>query len=95
MSKNRNKIGVTPEQREALGKYQKDFMAAAPHIAELATAAKQMHQAIVDAPLWRVVENPKPDAAQDKPPELWSVGHAKVNYVDHIKTTNDEGTQDK
>jgi hypothetical protein len=94
MSKRDSRIGVTPEQREALGKYQKDFQAALPHITELARSAKAMHQAIVDAPLWRVVENPKPEAAQDKP-ELWSVGHAKVNYVDHIKTTNDEGTQEK
>jgi hypothetical protein len=86
MSKSDNKIQVTPEQREALGQYQRDFRAALPHIAELATA--------VDAPVWNIVQNPKPEGAQDKP-QLWSVGHAKVNYVDHIETTNDEGTQGK
>jgi hypothetical protein len=94
MSKSDKRIQVTPEQREALGKYQRDFRAALPHIAELATAAKNMHQALVDAPVWNIVQNPKPEGAQDKP-QLWSVGHAKVNYVDHIETTNDEGTQGK
>lgn len=94
MSKRDKKIQVTPEQREALDQYQKDFRKAAPQIAELASAAKGMHQALLDAPLWSVVENPKPEGHQDKP-ELWTVGHAKVNYVDHIKTTNDEGTQQK
>lgn len=89
-----NRIKVTPEQREALGKYQRDFKAAMPHITELATAAKGMHDALLGAPLWRVTEAPKPEGLQPKP-ELWSVGHAEVNYVEHIKTTNDEGTQQK
>jgi hypothetical protein len=88
------RIQVTPEQREALGQYQRDFRKALPYITELAQSAKQMHQALVDAPMWSIVQNPKPEGAQDKP-ELWSVGHAKVNYVDHIETTNDEGTQTK
>jgi hypothetical protein len=94
MSKQRNKIPVTAEQREALDKYQRDFNRALPHITELATAAKNMHQAMVDAPVWSVNQVPRPEEQQGKP-ELWSVGHAKVNYVDHIKTANDEGTQDK
>lgn len=94
MSKRDSKIQVTGEQRAALEQYQKDFRKALPHITELAVAAKNMHKALVDAPLWSVVQNPKPDGTQDKP-ELWSVGHAKVNYVDHIKTTEDEGTQPK
>lgn len=94
MSQRDKRIRVTPEQREALGRYQRDFRAALPYIAELAGDAKAMHQAMIDAPLWRVLENPKPEGVQDKP-EVWSVGHAEVNYVDHIKTSNDEGTQQK
>jgi hypothetical protein len=94
MSKQRNKIPVTAEQREALDKYQRDFNKAMPHIAELASAAKNMHQAMLDAPVWSVNAAPTPEAPQPGS-EMWSVGHAKVNYVDHIKTANDEGTQDK
>jgi hypothetical protein len=40
--------------------------------------------------MWRVVDTPKPDEAEE--PKMWSVGHAKVNYVDHIEH---EGIQDK
>lgn len=94
MSKRDSKIQVTAEQREALGKYQKDFRKALPHITELAQSAKNMHQALIDAPLWSINQNPRPEGTQDKP-ELWTVGHAKVNYVDHIETTNIEGTQQK
>jgi hypothetical protein len=78
------------EQRQALGKFQKDFQTAMPHMAQLAQAAKRLHQSMIDAPLWRVIDTPKPDDAPE--PEVWSVGHAQVNYVDHIKH---EGTQDK
>lgn len=95
MSKRDKRIAVTREQREALDKYQRDFKTALPHIAELAGAAKNMHQALIDAPMWSVNPNLKPEGAQDDPPELWTVGHAKVNYVDHIEVTNIEGTQGK
>jgi hypothetical protein len=79
------------EQHQALGRFQKDLKTALPHMQQMAQDAKRMHQAMIDAPVWRVMDNPRPEDAQ-KEPELWSVGHAKINYVDNIKT---EGTQEK
>lgn len=79
------------EQKQALGKFQKDFQTAMPAMQELARNAKAIHQAMIDAPMWNIMETPKPDTVTEQP-EMWSVGHAKVNYVDHIKT---EGTQEQ
>jgi hypothetical protein len=84
-----NNIGkLNNEQRAALAKFQKDLKTAMPHIAEMGQTAKRLHQNMIDAPFWRVVETPKPDEVEELKP--WTVGHAKVNYVDHIET---EGTQ--
>jgi hypothetical protein len=91
MTKQQNNLHLlSGEQLAALGKFQKDLKTAMPHMVAMAQAAKRLHQEMIDAPLWRVVETPKPDEVEE--PEMWSVGHAEVNYVDHIKT---EGTQDK
>ena len=79
------------QQRETLSKFQKDFQTALPAMNELAQTAKAMHEAMIHAPGWQIMENEKPDAPV-QPPGMWSVGHAKVNYVDHIET---EGAQDK
>jgi hypothetical protein len=91
MTKKPNNIHLlSGEQQAALGKFQKDFKTAMPHMVAMAQAAKRLHQAMVDAPMWRIVDTPKPDEVEE--PQMWSVGHAKVNYVDHIEH---EGTQDK
>jgi hypothetical protein len=79
---------LSGEQRAALDKFQKDFQTAMPHMAAMAQTAKQLHHSMINAPVWRIVDTPKPDEVED--PQMWSVGHAKVNYVDHIKH---EGTQ--
>lgn len=89
---------LSGQQREELGKFQKDLNKAMPHMMEMATTAKRLNQAMIDTPLWRVVDNapvqPQPEDFEE--PKMWTVGHAKVNYVDHIKTSaDDEGTQDK
>lgn len=81
---------LTDEQRAALARYQKDFQKALPQIQELAQTAKAVHQSMIDAPVWRIVDTPKPDDAPE--PKPWTVGHAQVNYVDHIEH---EGAQDK
>lgn len=91
MTKRRNNLHMlSGQQQQELGKFQKDLKTAMPHMMALAEAGKRLHQAMIDAPVWRVVETPKPEAVEE--PEMWSVGHAKVNYVDHIKT---EGTQEQ
>jgi hypothetical protein len=86
-----NHIGsLSGEQQQTLGKFQKDLKTAMPHMVAMAQAAKRLNQAMIDAPMWRVVDTPKPDEIEE--PQMWSVGHAKVNYVEHIEH---EGTQDK
>lgn len=91
MTKKPNNLHLlSGEQLAALGKFQKDLKTTMPHMQAMAQAAKRVHQAMIDAPVWRVVETPKPEDLAE--PEPWTVGHAKINYVDHIET---EGTQDK
>lgn len=80
------------QEQEAFTKYQKDFRRALPHMREFAETAKRVHEGMVNAPYWTVQENAKPDApVQD--PGMWSVGHAKVNYVDKIETSEEEATK--
>lgn len=79
------------EQQAALRKYAKDFHTALPHMQNFAQHAQRLHQEMIKSPFWRVAETPKPDGVQEDSQE-WSVGHAQVNYVDHIET---EGTQSK
>lgn len=81
---------LSGEQQQVLGKFQKDLQTAMPHMVQMANTAKRLHKSMVDAPFWRVLETPKPDEVEE--PEVWTVGHAQVNYVDHIKH---EGAQDK
>ena len=84
-----NPLGMNSDQREALAKYQQDFKAALPHMVEFAETAKRVHEGMINAPVWSIQENLKPDApVQD--PGMWSVGHAKINYVDKIETSEEE-----
>lgn len=81
---------LSGEQQQTLAKFQKDLKTAMPHMVDMAQNAKRLHQAMIDAPLWRIVDTPKPDEVQE--PKPWTVGHAKVNYVDHIEH---EGAEEK
>lgn len=87
-----NDLQLDGDQKLALGKFQKDFTRAMPHMVGMAQAAQRIHQDMVNAPNWRIADTPKPDEIPE--PKMWSVGHAKVNYVDHIDTVS-EGTQGK
>ena len=78
------------EQKAALARFQQDFNKALPHITAVGAAAKRLHQEMVSAPYWQIADTQKPDDAPEQ--QMWSVGHAKVNYVDHIEH---EGTQDE
>jgi hypothetical protein len=78
------------EQRAALAKYQKDFVKALPQMESLARTAQRVHEEMIKAPYWRIAETPKPEDVEE--PKMWSVGHAQINYVDHIEH---EGTQNK
>lgn len=76
------------EQKQALGKFQDDLKTALPRMQDMARTAQKLHRSMVDAPVWRVLDTPKPDEIEA--PEMWSVGHAQVNYVEHIEH---EGTK--
>ena len=80
---------LSDEQRAAIAKFTKDVKKAMPHITTIGQVAKQMHQELINAPTWYLAQAPKPPGFADPPPEQWSVGHAKVNYVDHIETSQD------
>jgi len=80
---------LTPEQRAAVAKFKKDVKKVLPHIRTMGQVAKQVHQEFINAPTWYLAEAPKPYGFQEPPPQQWSVGHAKINYVDHVKTHQD------
>lgn len=75
-------VHLTAEQQEALIKFQQDFHKAVPMMVETASVAQRIFQEIMDAPQWKIAETDKP---KDVPAQkMWTVGHAKVNYVDQI-----------
>lgn len=80
---------LSDEQRAAVAKFRKDVRKALPHIATIGNVAKGVYQEFIDAPGWHLGQAPKPCGFEDPPSEQWSVGHAKVNYVDHIETSQD------
>lgn len=88
-----NNLGLLDEaQQRELAKFQRDFKTVLPQMRGLAQTAKAVHQGMVNAPVWKVADAPKPDAPVQEP-GVWSVGHAKINYVDHIETN--EGAEPK
>lgn len=89
MTKRKNNIHLlSDEQRAAFGTYQKDLKKALPHMQAAAETAKMLRDNMINAKFWRIVDTPKPEDIEDA--AAWSVGHAQVNYVEHIKT---EGAQ--
>jgi hypothetical protein len=83
--------GMDPEQLAALNQWASDFRKVAPKMAELAGSSQAMHKAMLEAPVWRVVEG-TPPAGELRPEEVkdpWAIGAPKVNYVDHIDVPGD------
>jgi hypothetical protein len=81
--KNPVTVYLNTEQQAALTQFQKDFQKALPLMVETAGVAQRIFQEVMDAPQWKIVETDKPN---DVPkPQMWTVGHAKVNHVDHIE----------
>jgi hypothetical protein len=76
---------LSPDQQEALTKFQKDFSAAYPKIVETQAVAQRIFQEFLDQPEWRIGETELPPGTQRPAgmPEAWSVGHAKVNIEDN------------
>jgi hypothetical protein len=87
----RRDANLTPEQQEALAKWQKDFQRAHPLIVETQAVAQRLWKELLDADEWRIAVSEVPEhlKAQQEKPEVWSVGHAKVNYVEKIEVKGD------
>jgi len=86
-----NLARLTPEQRGALADWARAMQAAAPRIQEIGKTAKDIRDAIVNAPQWRIVEG-EPLPGHEIPTETvdpWNTGGPTVNYVDHIEPINE------
>jgi hypothetical protein len=82
-------IGMTTEQEHALVQWQKDYQKAAPLIAETQAVAQRVWQELLAADEWQIAQSVPPEHMRPQQPETWTVGHAKVNYVDHIDVKED------
>jgi hypothetical protein len=78
---------MTPDQQAALTKWQKDFRTVWPQMQKTGVLAQRIFKEMVDAPQWQIAETERPEGVSE--PQMWTVGHAKVNYVDHIDTRGD------
>jgi hypothetical protein len=77
---------LSGEERDALVQFARDVQTAAPQMREAAQAAQRIFHDLQHADTWRIAETPKPDGISES---SWSVGHAKVNYVDKIARQHD------
>ena len=78
-------VYLNDEQKAAITKFQKDFKTVLPRIQESQVVAQRIFQEMLDAPTWQIAETERPERlgpAEEQ--KVWTVGHAKVNYVDHI-----------
>lgn len=83
-----HKVALSPEQKESLTQWQKDFKKVFPAIQQSAGIAQRLFQEVMDAPIWQINEGPQLEE-QVEPPKPWTVGHAKVEYVNRIETKGD------
>ena len=89
--KNPVTVYLNAEQQAALTKFQQDFRAAAPMMVETANVAQRIFQEVLDAPQWKIADTDRPTDAPKQ--QMGTVGHAKVNYVDHIDRADDRGSK--
>jgi hypothetical protein len=83
-------VPLTTDQQQAIIQFQKDFHERLRPMQETRGVAERIWRETVDAPRWRIAETTRPDHLSEEPPQLWTVGHAKVNYVDKIDSRRDE-----
>lgn len=91
MTKGRLNIDdLSMEQRKALAKVQRDLRTAMPKMVQAGRTAQRMFEDLTTAQTWNISETPRPEHVSE--PKPWTVGHAKVNYVDKINLRT-EGTE--
>ena len=76
---------LTDAERQALQEFAATYKRARPNIVKTAALAKRIHRELINAPVIGIGDGPKPPGMTASPPEMWTVGHAQVNYVDHIE----------
>lgn len=78
-------VYLNDEQKAAILKFQRDFKQVLPRIRESQMVAQRIFQEMLDAPTWQIAETERPEHMPEPPEQqAWTVGHAKVNEVDHI-----------
>lgn len=82
-------VMLSAEQQEALVQWQKDFKKVLPELQKTAVVAQRLFQEMLDASTWQIAVDEQPAGVEE--PKMWTVGHVKVNYVDHIETRGDSG----
>lgn len=87
---------LTAAERAALIDFAATYKKARPNVSRTAAMAKRIHRELINAPMLGIGDTPKPSgfSEQPPPPEIWTVGHAQVNYVDHIDVGTTETGQD-
>jgi len=81
---------LSNQERAAVAKFTADLKKSMPSIFAVGQVARQVYQDFVDAPVWHIADAPKGVDFTEPGPQIHSVGHAKVNYVDHIETRQDD-----
>jgi hypothetical protein len=82
-------VYLNDEQKAAVLKFQKDFQKVLPRIQESQMVARRIFQEMVDAPTWQIAETERPEHMPEPDEQVWTVGHAQVNEVDHIDIGED------
>ena len=82
---------LSSEQQHALAQFQRDYQKAHPVMMQARAVAERLWKELLDADEWRIATSQVPEHFQKQveQPEMWSVGHAKVNYVDKIDIKGD------
>lgn len=81
---------LTMKEREAVQDFAATYQKALPNMQIARAVAQRVYSEMIKAPVMGIVEAPKPQEFSQPPPEMWTVGHANVNYVDHIETEQDQ-----
>ena len=75
---------MSPEVLAALSQWMRDMQKMMPKIREMGSVAREVHQRLLDAPEWQVVEAEPPPWAEtpSNPLTSWNIGAPQVNYVE-------------
>ena len=89
---NHNNINdkLTPGQRAGRDKFVKDLRKSIPDLMKMGRSARKEYEDFINAPAWHLTDAPRGAGFEEPWSQHWTVGHAQVNYVDHIDTPLDD-----